>query len=118
LKTSLHFSSKRELIWLRKLVTSTTSKFLSRRGTCEYLFSDPNPTVWTVDLKNGSGAVKKGKEGTADATFTLTDEDATGLFDGSLKPNTLFMQGKMKIKGNMQAAMKFTPDLFPKSPKL
>jgi len=24
------------------------------------------------------------------------------------------MQGKMKIKGNMQAAMKFTPDLFPK----
>lgn len=23
------------------------------------------------------------------------------------------MQGKMKIKGNMQAAMKFTPDLFP-----
>jgi hypothetical protein len=24
------------------------------------------------------------------------------------------MQGKMKIKGNMQAAMKFTPDVFPK----
>lgn len=59
--------------------------------------------------------MKKGKEGTADATFTLTDDDAAGLFDGSLKPNTLFMQGKMKIKGNMQAAMKFTPDLFPKS---
>jgi hypothetical protein len=28
------------------------------------------------------------------------------------------MQGKMKIKGNMQAAMKFTPDLFPKDAKL
>lgn len=74
--------------------------------------------MWTVDLKNGSGSVKKGKEGTADATFTLTDADAAGLFDGSLKPNTLFMQGKMKIKGNMQAAMKFTPDLFPKKAKL
>ena len=60
----------------------------------------------------------KGKEGTADATFSLTDADAVGLFGGVLKPNTLFMQGKMKIKGNMQAAMKFTPDLFPKKAKL
>jgi hypothetical protein len=24
------------------------------------------------------------------------------------------MQGKLKIKGNMQAALKFTPDVFPK----
>jgi hypothetical protein len=24
------------------------------------------------------------------------------------------MQGKLKIKGNMQAAMRFTPDIFPK----
>ena len=25
----------------------------------------------------------------------------------------MFMQGKMKIKGNMAAATRFTPDLFP-----
>ncbi len=72
------------------------------------------PEVWTVDLKNGSGSLKKGKDGKADATFALTDADAVALFDGSLNPQTAFMQGKMKIKGNMQAAMKFTPDLFPK----
>ena len=28
------------------------------------------------------------------------------------------MSGKMKIKGNMAAAMKFTPDLLPPMPKL
>lgn len=76
------------------------------------------PTVWTIDLKNGSGSIKKAKEGTPDATFSLTDEDAVALFNGSLKPQTAFMQGKMKIKGNMGAAMKFTPDLFPKDAKL
>ncbi len=72
------------------------------------------PETWTVDLKTGSGSIKKGKEGKADATFALVDADAVALFDGSLNPQTAFMQGKMKIKGNMQAAMKFTPELFPK----
>ena len=73
------------------------------------------PTYWTIDLKNGNGAIKDGKEGKADATFSLVDSDAAALFEGKLNPQTAFMQGKMKIKGNMQAAMKFTPDTFPKA---
>ena len=46
--------------------------------------------------------------------FALVDQDAFDMFEGKLNPQNAFMQGKMKIKGNMQAAMKFTPDLFPK----
>ena len=72
------------------------------------------PVVWTVDLKNGTGSIKNGKEGKADATFSLVDNDAVDLFTGKLNAQNAFMQGKLKIKGNMQAAMKFTPDLFPK----
>lgn len=71
-------------------------------------------TTWTIDLKNGNGSITKGKEGKADATFVMVDSDAVALFDGKLNPQTAFMQGKMKIRGNMGAAQKFTPDLFPK----
>jgi putative sterol carrier protein len=69
--------------------------------------------TYEIDLKNGQGDVKKGKVAAADATFTMTDEDFEGVCLGKLNPQMAFMQGKMKIKGNMAKATKFTPDLFP-----
>ena len=75
-------------------------------------------TVWTLDLKNGNGALSKGKNGKADATFAMVDDDAVAIFNRTLNPQTAFMQGKMKIKGNLGAAQKFTPDTFPNLSKL
>ena len=74
--------------------------------------------VWfTVDLKNGNGAISKGQNGKADATFTLLDDDLIAVANGTLNPQVAFMQGKMKIKGNMAMATKFTPDVLPKPAK-
>ena len=72
------------------------------------------PTTFTVDLKNGNGAIKEGKiDGVKpDATFVMLDGDLVQLFGGKLNPQDAFMKGKMKIRGNMKAALKFTPDVF------
>jgi len=78
---------------------------------------DKTPTVYTIDMKNSPGYIKEGKHEKPDATFTMLDENIVLMFEGKLNGQQAFMQGKMKIKGNMGAAMKFTPDLLAK-PKL
>ena len=76
------------------------------------------PEIITCDLKNGNGAISFTKEGKADATFIMLDDDFMKLFSGKLKPQDAFMNGKMKIKGNMAKAMKFNPSVLPKGAKL
>uniref|UniRef100_A0A0C9QY04 TSA: Wollemia nobilis Ref_Wollemi_Transcript_66_887 transcribed RNA sequence n=1 Tax=Wollemia nobilis TaxID=56998 RepID=A0A0C9QY04_9CONI len=76
-----------------------------------------NEEVFVVDLKNGQ--VTKGPyEGKPDATFSFVDNDFLAVVTGKMNPQIAFMRGKMKIKGSMSAAQKFTPDIFPKPSKL
>ena len=76
------------------------------------------PEHITLDLKNGNGSITFGKAGKADATFIMLDDDFMKLFAGKLKPQDAFMNGKMKIRGNMAKAMKFNPSVLPKGAKL
>jgi (3R)-3-hydroxyacyl-CoA dehydrogenase / 3a,7a,12a-trihydroxy-5b-cholest-24-enoyl-CoA hydratase / enoyl-CoA hydratase 2 len=69
--------------------------------------------IYEIDLKNGQGDVYQRAPANPDAVFTMTDGDFHKVCTGALNPQIAFMQGKMKIKGNMAAATKFTPDLFP-----
>jgi 3-hydroxyacyl-CoA dehydrogenase/3a,7a,12a-trihydroxy-5b-cholest-24-enoyl-CoA hydratase len=69
---------------------------------------------WTIDLKNGQGAIAEGPNAQNNALFSVSDEDFFQICNGKLNPQMAFIQGKMKIKGSMSLASKFTPDLFPK----
>jgi len=62
---------------------------------------------WAVDLKNG--AVNMGAPTSkADCTITMADTDFVDLMTGKLDGQTAFMQGKLKITGNMGLAMKLS----------
>jgi len=60
---------------------------------------------WLVDLKNGTGSIKTGT-GPNDCLLSLSDDDFVDLFAGKLKAQSAYMQGRLKIKGNMGLAMK------------
>lgn len=69
---------------------------------------------WTVDVKNGNGAIKLNSNDKVDTTIIMTDENLIKLMQGKLNPQTAFFQGKLKIEGNMGLAMKLK-ELQPKS---
>jgi len=73
-------------------------------GVFKFQVGDMEP--WFVDLKNGNGGVTKSFSENHDVTMTLKDGDFVDLFTGKLNSTAAFMQGKLKIDGNMMMAMK------------
>ncbi|KAA0706612.1 Non-specific lipid-transfer protein [Triplophysa tibetana] len=67
---------------------------------------DEKEATWIVDVKNGRGSVHNDTEKKADCTIAMSDSDLLALMTGKMNPQTAFMQGKLKITGNMGMAMK------------
>ncbi len=70
-----------------------------------YLFDIEGEGKWLVKVADGKLAVTEG-DGTADATIQTTSETFDKIVSGEQNPTTAYMTGKLKIKGDMGAAMK------------
>jgi putative sterol carrier protein len=73
--------------------------------TNTYVFDIEGAGVWTVAVADGAITVTEGA-GEADTTFSTTEENFEKIVAGEQNPTTAYMTGKLKIKGDMGAAMK------------
>ena len=73
--------------------------------TNSYLFDIEGEGKWLVTVADGAIAVTEG-DGAADATIETTGETFEKIVSGEQNPTTAYMTGKLKIKGDMGAAMK------------
>nr|AGC26171.1 17beta-HSD4 [Azumapecten farreri] len=64
--------------------------------------------VWTTDMKTPGGAIYKGepKQGKADCTLTISDDNFGDMVTGKLNGQDAFMKGLLKIQGNLMLAQK------------
>jgi putative sterol carrier protein len=70
-----------------------------------YVFDIADVGVWQVDVADGSIKVTEGgTEG--DVTIRASEETFTAIANGDQNPTTAYMTGKLKIEGDMGAAMK------------
>jgi putative sterol carrier protein len=70
-----------------------------------YLFDIDGEGQWFVSVKDGALSVAEGG-GDADATISTSAETFEKIVAGEQNPTTAYMTGKLKIKGDMGAAMK------------
>ena len=73
---------------------------------CVYLF-DIKGDKWLLNLKNGSGCIKQVDEYTGEDVKMMMEESVIiDLCTGKLNAAAAFMSGKLKIKGDLEKAMK------------
>ncbi|XP_053692495.1 hydroxysteroid dehydrogenase-like protein 2 [Sabethes cyaneus] len=92
----------------QKIESLLSDEIVSKtRAIYEFNVKGEEAGIWFADLKNGTGKVGKGKPPVdADATLTMDSKHFFDMFSGKLKPASAFMTGKLKIKGDLQKAMK------------
>jgi putative sterol carrier protein len=73
--------------------------------TNSYLFDIEDEGRWLVVVADGKIDVTEGG-GEADTTITTSSETFEKIVAGEQNPTTAYMTGKLKIKGDMGAAMK------------
>jgi putative sterol carrier protein len=70
-----------------------------------YVFDIEGAGQWKVDVDDGTVTVTEGG-GDADVTISASEETFQKIVDGEQNPTSAYMTGKLKIKGDMGAAMK------------
>lgn len=73
--------------------------------TNSYLFDIEGAGKWTVKVDDGKVTVQEGGED-ADAVITTSEATFEKIVSGEQNPTSAYMTGKLKVKGDMGAAMK------------
>jgi putative sterol carrier protein len=73
--------------------------------TGSYVFDIESVGQWTVVVSDGTVTVEEGA-GTADCTILASEETLLKIARGEANPTTAYMTGKLKIQGDMSAALK------------
>jgi putative sterol carrier protein len=62
--------------------------------------------AWMATIKDGKMEVSEGESGDADMTVITSDRDMLAMVNGELNAVSAFMQGRVRIEGDMSLAMK------------
>jgi putative sterol carrier protein len=70
-----------------------------------YVFEIDGAGTWKVDVVDGTVSVTEGGDD-ADVTIAASEETFQAIASGEQNPTTAYMTGKLKVKGDMGAALK------------
>ncbi len=78
----------------------------------QFNISGQDGGIWAFQIANGACELVKGGVASPSVEIALADKDWMSIREGKLNSQMAFMQGKLKIKGDMNLAMKLQT-MFP-----
>jgi putative sterol carrier protein len=81
-------------------------KAAGTNATVQYDVSGEGGGSWHAVIKDGTCAVKEGAAASPNLTLQIAAPDWLDMVTGKQSGQTLYMSGKLKVKGDMGLAMK------------
>lgn len=72
----------------------------------QFIFTGAEPGEWMAAIKAGKVEVSRGTHASPNMTLTADSQDYVKIFTGELDGMQAFMQGKIKLAGDLNLAMK------------
>jgi len=79
-----------------------------QEAVIQFHFTGAEAGDWYAEIKDGRVNVKQGTHSSPKMTLTADSADYVKIFTGELDGMQAFMQGKLKLAGDLNLAMKLT----------
>ena len=90
---------------IKKFLKENPEAVPEKSGLFQFHVTGDAETFWRVDLNKKPGVVRKNKVKSPDVTFKISDEHLLKVAKGELDMQTAFIQGRLKIEGDVGKAM-------------
>jgi putative sterol carrier protein len=77
-------------------------------ATIQFKFTGEEAGEWYATIKDGKCEVAKGEHASPKITLTADSADYVKIFTGEIDGMKAFMEGKLKLAGDLNLAMKLT----------